>query len=213
MITYTHNEEKQLGNETYIWFIGDCLSTDFKPVDKVYDGSKLFEKDTLKQFVYSGSKGKWEETKATADTDNSGGGDSDTASEGITYVHSDGIKNFISDEEYRGTIALDLTVEEIGAAARTGDVVLQIFVTKEDVLEEIPDLDPSEVPDDLFIALRLKMISYSAYDVMENIPYVIRFESAYQLQQLSDSSGLLTFVASNNTDYPEIARGNIPMNN
>ena len=149
MIEYIHNEEKQVGDVTYIWFIADCLSTDFKPVDRVYDGSRLFEKDTLKQFVYSFPKKQWEETKATADTDNSGGGDSGTASEGITYVHSDGIKKYlINDGQYSGTIALDLTVEEIGAAARTGDVVLQIFVTKEDVLEEFPDLDPSEVPDD-----------------------------------------------------------------
>lgn len=47
MITYIHNEEKQIGDETYIWFIGNCLSTDVKPTDLVYPTSKLFELDTL----------------------------------------------------------------------------------------------------------------------------------------------------------------------
>lgn len=61
MITYIHNEAKQVGNETYIWFIGNCLSTDYKPTDLVYDNSKLFETDTLKSYVYSAADNAWYE--------------------------------------------------------------------------------------------------------------------------------------------------------
>lgn len=61
MITYIHNEAKQVGNETYIWFIGNCLSTDYKPTELIYDASKLFELDTLKCFVYSAANHTWNE--------------------------------------------------------------------------------------------------------------------------------------------------------
>lgn len=61
MITYIHNEAKQIGNETYIWFIGNCLSTDYKPTDLVYDNSKLFETDTLKNYIYSAADHAWYE--------------------------------------------------------------------------------------------------------------------------------------------------------
>ena len=102
MITYIHNEEKQLNNVTYLWFIGDCLSTDFKPVDHVYDGSKLFEKDTLKQFVYSFDKKQWEESSSGS----SGGS---------------GILNLTEDEDGY----LDKTYQEIADA---GFAVVHIFV-------------------------------------------------------------------------------------
>lgn len=56
MITYIHNEERQIGDNTYVWFIGNCLSTDVKPTELVYATSKLFELDTFKSFIFNGTE-------------------------------------------------------------------------------------------------------------------------------------------------------------
>lgn len=88
MIEYTHNEEKQVGNTTYIWFIGDCLSTDFKPVDHVYEGSKLFEKDTLKQYIWRSSENKWIESCNGPESESESGSSSESSSgSGILFTN------------------------------------------------------------------------------------------------------------------------------
>lgn len=101
MITYIHNEEKQIGDETYIWFIGNCLSTDAKPTELVYTTSKLFEVDTLRSFIFDGSA--WLQVS-------SGGGGSDILLVNMTYDEIDDTPHAILDKTFLEIYSSDLTV-------------------------------------------------------------------------------------------------------
>ena len=102
MITYIHNEEKQVGDKTYVWFIGNCLSTDAKPTELVYTTSKLFEVDTLRSFIFDGS--------AWLQVSSGGGGGSDLLLVNATYDVIDGHRHAILDKTYLEIYSSNLTV-------------------------------------------------------------------------------------------------------
>ncbi len=68
----TWQTQKPMGltaNGTSVFYgVGDCLSTDTKPTDGVYNGSALYEIDTKKSYKFNAETGTWVEA-ATSNVD------------------------------------------------------------------------------------------------------------------------------------------------
>ena len=75
MITWTTIKTKEIDNGVFVRYgIGYCLSTDQKPTNGIYNGSKLTCIDTSENFLFDASAKTWVKQKSSS------GGDDDEPS-------------------------------------------------------------------------------------------------------------------------------------
>lgn len=60
-VTFNKQEWREEDGELLCYGVGQCLSTDTKPVEGMINGSSLIEMDTSKVYFLNKPAGKWEE--------------------------------------------------------------------------------------------------------------------------------------------------------
>lgn len=71
MVTW-HNQKPMdftANGAPVLYGVGDCLSTDTKPTDGIYNGSTLHELDTQKVFKFDAENKKWQESPNSGSVD------------------------------------------------------------------------------------------------------------------------------------------------